>query len=135
MSLVHGLELGDDGKPAWLRFGILGLLYRLYGTNSTEASVKDWLDRLHSQVFRHQVSHFGQCFWKFDRAAGYVARCKEIADRAMGQFSDKIERYQKGEIMQPPNPSSDPDRLALDDASYDLMLFLDAMLFYLRIQA
>jgi hypothetical protein len=80
MSLVHGIELGEDGKPAWLRFGILGLVYRLYGTRSAEASVKDWVGRLHSEHFRHQVSHFGQCFWKFDRAAGHVARCKEVAD-------------------------------------------------------
>jgi hypothetical protein len=133
MSLVHGLELGGDGKPAWLRFGILQLLYHLYGTKSAEASRKDWLDRLHSQVFRHQVSHFQQCFWNFDRAAGHVARCKEVADRAMGQVSETIGRYQRGEITRLPDPDS--DQLVLNEAGYDLMLFLDAMLFYLRIQA
>jgi hypothetical protein len=53
----------------------------------------------------------------------------------MGQFSEKTKRFQRGEITQLSDQSTDPDRLALRESSYDLMLFLDAMLFYLRIQA
>jgi hypothetical protein len=53
----------------------------------------------------------------------------------MDRYSDRIRRYQEGKTTQAPDPLSDPDRLALDEANADLPLFFDAMLFYLRIQA
>src|SRR5467141_1325422 len=87
---VHGIELDAEGNPTWLRFGILRLLYHLYGTNTTERSVQDWLQRLHSEAFRHQMSHFLQCFWKFERAAGHVARCRDAVNGAMSRFGERI---------------------------------------------
>jgi hypothetical protein len=125
---VHGIELGEDGKPTWLRFGILRLVYHLYCANSAEQAVQGWLQRLHSDAFRYHASHFQQCFWKFDRAAGHVARCRDIMDGALGRFSERVRR---GEEV----PLSDPDRLAMDEVNIELPLFLDAMFFYLRIQA
>jgi hypothetical protein len=128
MNLVHGVELDAEGKPAWLRFGMLGLLYRLYGTQTAEPSVQAWLARLHSDVFRHCVSHFQQCFGKFDRAVGHVARFSDAADGAMSRFG---ERARQGKEQ----PFSRSDRRLMDEINMDLPLFLDAMFFYLRIQA
>lgn len=127
-TLVHGIELDEEGNPAWLRFGILRLLYKMYFTNAAGPSVQDWLQRLHSMAFRHQVSHFQQCFSKFDRAAGHAARCRDAVDPVFGRYNERISR---GETV----PLEDSDRLAMDEANADLPLFLDAMLFYLRIQA
>lgn len=127
-TLVHGVELDREGSPRWMRFGILRLLIHLAGANVTEPSVQDWLKRLHSDAFRHQTAHFLQCFHKFDRAAGHVARCREAVNSALGRFSERVRR---GDIP----PPSDPDRLAVEEANADLLLYLDGMLFYLRIQA
>lgn len=126
-TLVHGIELDAEGNPAWLRFGILNLLGHLLFSNSAEPSVQDWQQRFRSEAFRHQVRHFQQCFWKFDRAAGHVARCRNNADDALGRIGERIRR---GEEV----PLLDPDRLATEEANADLPLFLDGMLFYLRIQ-
>jgi hypothetical protein len=134
-AVFHGIELDREGKPAWLRFSMLRLLYRLYATNTNGPRAADWRRRLNSEGFRHQASHFRQCVGKFDRAAGYVARCKDAAGGALGRYSEKINRHQKGEIAQPPDAVSDPDRLTLDEVNADLPVFLDSMLFYLSIQA
>jgi hypothetical protein len=127
-TLVHGVELDREGRPRWMRFGILRLLIHLAGANATEPSVQDWLKRLHSDEFRQLAAHYFQCFQKFDRAAGHVARCRETVNGALERFS---ERVRGGEVV----PPSDPDRRAIDEANADLPLYLDGMLFYLRIQA
>jgi hypothetical protein len=125
MNVAHGVELGGDGKPAWLRFGILRLLYHLYVTNSDKTN---WITRLHSEDLRHRIGHFQQCFSKFNRAARHVDSCAKKADDALarlGEFPRRGERI----------PLEDPNRLVIDEVNTDLPVFLDAMLFYLRIQA
>jgi hypothetical protein len=91
-AVFHGIELDGEGKPKYLRFGLLRLLYRLYATNTNDPQVADWRRRLNSEGFRHQASHFRQCVGKFDRAAGHVAKCIDAADGALGRYSEKINR-------------------------------------------
>ena len=93
---------------------------------------RNWRRRLTSEGFRHQASHFQQCVGNFDRVAGYVARCRDAADGALGRLSEKINRYQRGEIAQPPDPVYDPDRLTLNEASLDFPLFLAPCCFTFR---
>ena len=65
---------------------------------------------------------------RLDRAARHVAHCRETVEGALGRFSERVSR---GEIP----PLDDPDRSAIEEANGDLPIFVDAMLFYLRIQA
>jgi hypothetical protein len=128
--LAHGVELSVDGKPAALRFGMLTLLYRLYGgsgAQSNEPTVQTWLKRHQSEVFRHSVSHFQQCLEKFDCAVDHVARCRAVADAAMNRFSERARRSE--EAM-----SESDFRLTVKNST-EVSLFLHAMFFYLRIQA
>jgi len=55
-------------------------------------------------------------------------------DGAMSRQAEVIKRIVAGEIEHP-DPSSDPDQLEMSELSIELPLFLDAMLFSLRIQA
>ncbi len=79
--------------------------------------------RFKHRRFSQIVQHFRQCFWKFDRSAEHAELCRaEIA-----RWADK------GRLPEP--------HLSLEEfckfqaASEDLQLFLDLMLFYLRIMA
>jgi hypothetical protein len=120
-----------EGKPAWLRFGIFNLLWHLEGVKVNEALLQDWAARLHSDTFRFLWRHFYQSFRKFNNAARNVARLQDIVDQGIDRHLEFVRRHQKGETTQ----EADPDHLTTMEANDDLPLFLDAMLFYLRIQA
>jgi hypothetical protein len=73
-TVFHGIELDGDEKPAHMRYGLLRLLYRLWGVRANDARVVEWRQRLDSGEFWHQLSHFRKLAGKFDRAAGYVSK-------------------------------------------------------------
>jgi hypothetical protein len=56
---------------------------------------------------------------------------QDIVDQGMDRHLEFVKRHQEGETTQ----ETDPDLLTTMEANDDLPLFLDAMLFYLRIQA
>src|SRR5580700_3180507 len=139
-TLVHGIELDAEGKPAWLRFGILKLLDYLLCTNA-DSSAPEWVSRFQAPVFAHRREHFRQCFWKFDRAAGHVTRCENAStpwmDSSLQRANQAIDRAQRGETPETSGGQqtfeATPDLLAYFDANADLPLYFDLMLFYLRI--
>jgi hypothetical protein len=128
-----------------LRFGIFRLLYSLWGslptTGTPDPRLQEWRERIASDDFRYQLNHFRQCFEKFDRAAGHVTRCKEAKDAALGRWVERVmKRDQPGETREGVREleASDPEwleHLEITEFDKELPLFLDAMLFYLRIQA
>jgi hypothetical protein len=130
MSLMHGVELNEDGKPVWLRFGFLKLLEHLaYLTKEDQSPVPDWTRRFHSKVFRHRVDHFQQVLSKFDRAARHVANCQE---RALPWLELCEERAKDASA---PDKRGETERADFADANADLPLYFDLLLLYLRIQA
>jgi len=50
----------------------------------------------------------------------------------MGKFQEDMDRHTRGEIEHPKSPLDDSD---YNQANADLPMFLDSMLYYLRIQA
>lgn len=125
--LVHGIELNDEGKPAWFRFGMLRLMHYLLDVRQAEGrAMPIWARRFRSLRFMHGVSYFQACFWKLDRAAGHVDRCRVAIQRW-------VERERRGEAKKV--SVSDPDFAAQHAAIADLPIYLDVMLFYLRMQA
>jgi hypothetical protein len=97
------------------------------GNRTNEARATEWRQRLDSSEFWHQVRHFRQLADKFDRAAGYVSECTEAAEIALVEFHENVQRHIRGESTGVPNP--------FHESGQDLPIFLDSMLFYLRIQA
>jgi hypothetical protein len=137
-AAFHGIEFDGDGKPVYMRFGMLRLVYRLWTSLvgcKPDERLKEWRGRIGSDDFKYQLNHFRQCIEKFDRASGHVARCRDGIDGAITRYTERIRRFQEGEITQPPDPVSDSDSLEMTELNKELPLFLDAMLFYLRIQA
>lgn len=130
---VHGVELGGDGRPAWLHFGFVRLLQHLAESNLIETPTPEWAARFHSPGFTHRMNHFHQCFRKFDRAVLLVAECSGAADR----WSVRTKMYK---VISPPVSQPFALHCAADfrdllDANANLPLHFDSMLFYLRIQA
>jgi hypothetical protein len=122
-TLVHGIELDREMKPAWFRFGMLRLLHHLEDVKVDETTAPDWARQFRQLAFLHQVQHFQQIFGKFDRTAGHVARCNS----AFNWWAESNQHK--------PLHISDPNIMAFHNAHADLPLYFDGMLFYLRIQA
>lgn len=125
--LVHGIELGDEGKPTWIRFSMLRLMEHLLDPSGfQDRSLPTWARRFRSRRFYHDVSYFRTCFQKFNRAADHVGRCRVAIQR----WTDREMRGDAKEVS-----VSDSDSDAWLAALTDLPIYLDLMLFYLRMQA
>ncbi len=123
--ILHGVELDDGGRPIWFRFGILPVLHRLSGFRPS-SDIPDWTRRWSTVTFHRSVSKLQDTMWKFDRAAGYVEKCRLAIERWVRREAGSDTAGIK---------VSDPDFSAHMAAVYDLPLHLDSMLMYLRIQA
>jgi hypothetical protein len=129
MSLMHGVELNEDGKPVWLRFGFLKLVDHLaYLTKEEDSPAPEWTRRFHSKVFRHRVDHFLQVLSKFDRAARHVANCQERSLPWL-ELCEERARDSSG-----PDKRGETEQTDFANAGADLPLYFDLLLFYLRIQ-
>lgn len=122
----HGIENDDGSMPSWFRFGILRLAHALSHFKGTDGAVPpDWTKNWRTRRFHQATSKLQDSVWKFDRAAGHVNRCREAICRSVTQEAED-ERRQR---------PIDDVYLAHLSALQDIPLFLDSMLFYLRIQA
>jgi hypothetical protein len=126
-AVFHGIELDGEGKPAYLRYGLLQLLYHFWVSRTEDARLTEWRERLKSDKFWHHLRHFRQLVDKFDRVAGYVGRLMEDAEGAVIEFQQNIERHNRGQSTGVQDPFS--------EFNLDMPIFLDSMLFYLRVQA
>jgi hypothetical protein len=125
--MMHGLEFDAAGKPICFRFGIFRLLDRLFLTKDDEA-LRDWVERFRSGPFRHHISHWQQCFLKFDRAAGHVARCNDAMSSVLDRLGERVRSGQSGLGLS-------PEWLEMEQISIEIPIFLDSMFIYLRLQA
>ena len=124
--IQHGIELDTGGKPIWLRFGMLRLMHHLLGLHRNSIAESS---RFRRSNYIHGVGYFQACFWKFNRVADHIGRCRVA-----------IKRWVEFEANHGPDGISahDPEfdiYAAHLDATADLPLHLDSLLFYLRIQA
>jgi hypothetical protein len=140
MNMVHGVE--EVGRHTLLHFGMIRLFEELAATKEEDSPVPEWTKRFNSPVFSHRVRHFKQCVEKFDRAAYHVDRCRRVAEpwlqREYDLMRDITEREQRGENVENLDPNyalAAAKRTAYHGSGYDLPLYLDLLLLYLRIQA
>lgn len=122
----HGIELDDDGRPEWFRFGMLRLVHSLYLSpfEQQPPGIPKWARIWGTNAFMSVLGKFQDTVWKFDRAAGHVARCRDHIRR-------QVERDAKEEDVN----TLDSEYAAYMSAREDLPLYLDLMLLYLRIEA
>jgi len=125
---MHGLECNAAGELICFRFGIFRLLYRLFLTKNDDDALREWVERFRSEPFRHHISHWQQCFLKFDRAAGHVARCQDAISSAMDRFGERIRNGSSG-------LGPIPESLEMNEINIEIPIFLDSMFIYLRLQA
>jgi hypothetical protein len=140
MNMVHGME--EAGRHTLLHFGMIRLFEALAATKEEDSPVPEWTKRFNSPVFSHRVRHFKQCVEKFDRAAYLIDRCRKVAtpwlQRQYDLMQNVIEREARGETVE--DQIIDPELAAAKltgyhGSGYDLPLYFDLLLFYLRIQA
>jgi hypothetical protein len=130
MSQTHGVELDQNGKPVWLRFGFLKFVDHLaYLTKEEDSPAPEWTRRFHSKVFRHRVDHFQQVLSKFDRAARHVANCQERSLRWLELCEERARDASA------PDKRGETELTDFANANADLPLYFDLLLLYLRIQA
>lgn len=121
----HGIENDDDSAPSGFRFGILRLAHVMSNFKGIDGvAPPDWTKRWHTRRFHQATMKLQDTFWKFDRAAGHINRCREAIHRgAMRDAEDNKRQHPMDDVFH--------DYIS---ALQDIPLFLDSMLFYLRIQ-
>jgi hypothetical protein len=110
----HGVRFDESSTTSgWIHFGFLRLLHVIYNFQYEKypAWPNKWLDRKFSQA----VIKFEDCFWKFNRVAELFFGCLET-----------FKRYH--------NSLKVGDVESSERALQDIQIYLDSMLFYLRIQ-
>lgn len=118
----HGIECNNTDNTGWFRLGILRLLHWLSQGNfrapvsSANQGRLEWTRKWRQRRFCQITTKFQDTFWKFDRAAGHFNRC-------VGTVKLHHESRQREDLERFLN------------ALRDIPLYLDLMLFYLRIQA
>jgi hypothetical protein len=124
--IQHGIELDENGKPIWLRFGLLRLMHHLVGLHRADAGVPSPLSlRFRRPHFLHIVGYLQACFWKFDRAAGDTDRCRAAIQRWV-----EFDTHRGAGCLSVHDPEFEISA-TYSKALADLPLHLDSMLFYL----
>src|SRR5574337_1740738 len=122
---LHGIELDDTGHPAWFRFGALRILECLLAVGAKPQDPPKWVRRWWTRDFWTVVKKLQDTRTKFDRAAGKTAGCRSAVQI-------RVEREARGAVGV---ASADDSGWEALTALNDLPLYLDLLLFYLRIQA
>ena len=138
MRSTHGITQTD--RHTHLNFGIIKLFDALVIVTKESGPRSEWADRFQSNVFSHRLEHFRQCVSKFDRAAHHVDRCLKKATPYL-EKEYKIARNlaEQKDAGNAAGPIIDYELTAAKLTAYhgsgfDLPLYFDLMLFYLRIQ-
>jgi len=140
MNMVHGIK--EAGRYTFLHFGMIRLFEALAATKEEDSPVPEWTKRFNSLVFSHRVRQFKQVLEKFDRAAYHVDRCRRVAEpwlqrgyALMRDITEREQRREKVENLDPNYALAAAKRTVYDGSGYDLPLYLDLLLLYLRLQA
>jgi hypothetical protein len=119
----HGIQYEDDNDTGCFRLGMMRLLHWLTTFDIPKAQKKseqgdrpEWTQAWRNRRFSQATKKFQDAFWKLDRAASHFAQCVDTI---------KLHR----------EPKSLEAAGRLQNALADTPLYLDSILFYLRIQA
>lgn len=131
----HGLETTDGVDEGWVRFGFLRLLQALstsfrfpFPAPGGAAERLRWQEAWFDRKFDQAVRRFQDIFFKLDRVAAHFSECLDEI-RRFGTTLDDVRR---------PDQSASLDIAAFarfQNAYGDVEIYLDSLLFYLRIHA
>jgi hypothetical protein len=139
MHSTHGITEND--RHTHLHFGIIKLFDALVTATRDGKNESEWAGRFQSNVLSHRLEHFKQCASKFDRAAYLLDRCLRTATPHLEREYEIVQQLAKEEsIENAAEPIVDHKLTSAKltgyhGAAYDMPLYFDLMLFYLRIEA
>jgi len=137
MHATHGIT--ESERHTHLHFGIIKLFDAL--VTATKGNDSEWAARFQSNVFSHRLEHLKQCVLKFDRAAHLLDRCLRLVSPHLEKEYEIMKQIAKQEPTEnAAEPMVDHTLAAArltgyQGVAFDLPLYFDLMLFYLRIQA